>query len=128
MLGSGQHTPTILVVDDDRATSDVFHRWLTTEGYRVVVAGTGTEALEAAHAHHPDLILLDLMMPGPSGFDVCAQLKQDPATRQIPVVIVSGLPALPNWRHGCELGAVDYLAKPFKMDHLGACVRKHLHS
>ena len=57
---------------------------------------------------------------------MCARLKQDPATRNVPVVLVSGLPELPNWHHGRELGAIDYLTKPFELEQLTARVRKHL--
>lgn len=126
MSGSGPRQAKILVVEDDRTAGDLFRRALAMEGYSVVVVRSGAPVLETARAEQPDLILLDIVIPAPSGFEVCVQLKGDPATRRIPIVFVSGLPELPNRRHGCELGAVDYLAKPFKMDRLAACVRKHL--
>jgi DNA-binding response OmpR family regulator len=123
---AGRQPATILVVEDDRTAAGLFQRVLTTAGYRVVLAGSGTAAIEAAQAEHPDLILLDIVIPAPNGFDVCARLKQDPATRKVPVVFISGLPELPNWHRGRELGAVDYLAKPFELEQLTARVRKHL--
>ncbi len=126
MDGSSPRPATILVVEDDRTAANLFRRVLSMEGYRVVLAGSGAAALEAVQAEHPDLILLDIVIPAPNGFDVCARLKQDPATRRVPVVLISGLPELPNWHHGRALGAIDYLAKPFHMEQLTARVRKHL--
>ena len=123
---TGQQPATILVVEDDRTSADLFRRVLTMEGYRVLLAGSGDAALETARTEHPDLVVLDIIIPSPNGFDVCARLKQDPATRQVPIVLISGLPEQANWLHGRELGAVDFLAKPFELDQLTERVRKHL--
>lgn len=107
------HRATILAVDDETELTELLRYHLTRAGYQVAVAHNGWEAIESVRRGHPDLILLDLMLPDLDGFGVCEILRQDPATATIPVIIISAW-ASPDTRHlGLELGALDYLVKPF---------------
>jgi putative two-component system response regulator len=104
--------PTILVVDDAPDNLELM-AGLLHDRYRVKVAINGEKALQVARSEDPpDLILLDIMMPGLSGYDVCAALKQDPATRHIPVIFLTAMSATQDETRGLELGAVDFITKP----------------
>lgn len=103
----------ILVVDDNASNRDVLERRLVREGHRVVAAATGAAALEQTAAEEFDLILLDLIMPEMSGFDVLRRLKAADHTRHIPVIIISALDELDSAVRCIEAGAEDYLTKPF---------------
>lgn len=102
---------TILVVDDTQANLALLAEVLRGE-YRVKLAPSGERALALIAAEAPDLILLDVMMPGLSGYEVCARLKADPATQDIPVIFVTAMAEVENEEQGFALGAVDYIAKP----------------
>jgi putative two-component system response regulator len=117
--------PTLLLVDDEPANLQVLRHTLQ-DHYRLLFAKDGSRALELVHAEQPDLILLDIMMPGTSGYEVCAQLKQDPRTATIPVIFVTALSEADNEERGLELGAVDYIGKPFNPSIVRARVRTHL--
>lgn len=117
---------TILVVDDQQLNLDLLRRWLEADGHTVIVAEDGEGALAAVTAHRPDLLLLDIMIPAPSGFEVCRRLKGDPATHYIPVVLMSGLQDPSNWKRGLEVGAVDVIHKPLNGDDVRARVLHHL--
>ncbi|HJT76068.1 MAG TPA: HD domain-containing phosphohydrolase [Gemmataceae bacterium] len=104
----------VLVVDDNPGITLLLQQLLKAEGYAVAVARDGRQALEAVASHRPELVLLDLDMPGMGGFEVCAHLKQDPATRLIPVVIITSQGELQARLRAWELGADDFLAKPFE--------------
>jgi signal transduction histidine kinase/DNA-binding response OmpR family regulator len=114
-------TPTVLVVDDDQATRELISRGLVREGFRVVAASSGEEALEVARTQRPDVISLDVLMPGMDGWTVLRSLKGDPLTASIPVVIVS---MLDDRDIGFALGAADYLTKPFDRERLVTALRK----
>ena len=88
---SGARTPTVLVIDDDRAATDLIQVILESEGYRVLKAYEGREGVELAVREHPELIILDLIMPELSGFNVAYQLKHIPATRMIPIIILTSM-------------------------------------
>jgi CheY-like chemotaxis protein len=88
---SARQKPTVLVIDDDRAATDLIHVILENEGYRVFKAYQGREGVEIATRERPDLIILDLIMPETSGFNVAYQLKQIPATREIPIIILTSM-------------------------------------
>ena len=105
-------TARILVVDDIEANVRLLEAKLTAEYYEVVTAADGMQALAAAAEHDPDIILLDVMMPGMDGFEVCRRLKADPATRHIPVVLVTALDGRRDRLSGLEAGADDFLTKP----------------
>ena len=108
-----QDKQTILIVDDMPDNIDVLQDILR-DGYSLKIAIDGKTALEVAGAEPaPDLILLDIMMPGMDGYEVCRQLKNDSRTMDIPIVFVSGKSEVEDEKKGLELGAVDYIKKPF---------------
>jgi two-component system, sensor histidine kinase and response regulator len=116
----------ILVVDDISKNLQVVGTVLRRENYRVVPATSGPQALERVQADPPDLILLDLMMPEMDGLEVCRQLKADPVTQRIPVIFLTASNEMEHLVRGFEMGAVDYITKPFKPPELLARVRTHL--
>ena len=116
----------ILVVDDTPQTLQLLVAILSGANYTVRPADSGALALASALAYPQELVLLDVNMPEMSGFEVCRQLKQNPATQAIPVVFLSGLTDLDDRVQGFQLGAVDFVAKPFQRDELLARVSTHL--
>lgn len=102
----------ILVVDDIAPNVKLLEAKLTREFFRVITAMSGQEALDKAHAEKPDVILLDVMMPGMDGFEVCTRLKADPETQHIPVIMVTALTDVADRVRGLEAGADDFLSKP----------------
>jgi two-component system cell cycle response regulator len=116
-------TARILIVDDVPANTRLLEAKLTAEYYQVSSARDGFEALTSARSWQPDLILLDVMMPGMDGYECCRLLKDDPATLHIPVVMVTALGEPGERLHGLEAGADDFLTKPVDYDTLMARVR-----
>jgi len=119
---------TILVVDDEPANILALGSLLKHE-YRVRVANSGEKALrllQEGGQPHPDLILLDIQMPGMDGYGVCQRIKADPATRDIPIIFVNALDAASDEERGLNLGAADYIAKPFNRAIVRARVRTHM--
>ena len=137
MTGKAREDPAckgkILVVDDDPRNVELLEAYLTTMAdYQVVVARDGVEALEQVRAEAPDLILLDIMMPRLDGYEVCARLKEDRRTQFIPIVMVTALQGTDERIKALEVGADDFLSKPFNIYELLARVKslmriKHLH-
>ncbi len=113
----------ILVVEDEQDILELLRYNLTQEGYHVLGVTSGEEALAAARAKRPALILLDLMLPGADGFEVCKGLKQDPRTRQIPIIIVTAKTEEADVVAGLEVGADDFITKPFSPRVLSARVK-----
>ena len=113
----------ILVVDDTPANVDLLRGLLSRERYSVCTAVDGEAALSAVAAHAPDLILLDVMMPKLDGFEVCRRLKQDPATRLTPIVLLTSLQEREDKIQGINAGADDFLTKPVNAQELRARVR-----
>lgn len=116
----------ILAVDDTPASLKLLTDILTDAGYAVRSAINGELALHAAAAHRPELVLLDIRMPGMDGFEVCRRLKAEPATRGVPVIFVSAMSETVEKVQGFELGAVDFVSKPYQREELLARVRTHL--
>lgn len=117
--------PQLLVVDDEPANLQVL-RHILQEDYRLLFAKDGAKALELAAREKPELILLDVMMPGMTGYQVCAQLKATPATSAIPVIFVTALADVEDEAQGFAVGAVDYITKPVSPAIVKARVRTHL--
>ena len=112
----------VLVADDDEGIRRLFSKLLTHEGYIVEVAPDGPSALAAVARNQPDVMLLDVVMPGLGGFDVCRQLKRDPTTRLVPIILVTGLDAPEQRVEGLRAGADDFLNKPTDVHELLARV------
>lgn len=116
-------TRTILVVDDEPGIVEIARDYLDRAGFRVVTAGDGTTALRLARAERPSLLVLDLMLPGMDGLDVTRALRQDPATRKLPIIMLTARVDEADRLIGLELGADDYITKPFSPRELVARVR-----
>jgi two-component system alkaline phosphatase synthesis response regulator PhoP len=114
---------TILAVEDDQDIQELVRYNLAKEGYRVEVVGSGEEALRAVRCEAPNLVLLDLMLPGVDGLEVVRQLKSDPATRALPVIILTAKGEEADVVSGLEIGADDYVPKPFSPRVLIARIR-----
>jgi len=114
---------TVLAVDDDPGALEALAEALSTLQFRVWGATDGRSALALAQRHQPDVILLDVMMPGMDGYEVCSRLKQDPDTRLIPVVFLTGHGSREARLHGLEAGATDFLSKPCDLVELEVRVR-----
>ena len=115
----------ILIVDDTKTNIDVLIQALRNE-YRLGVALTGEKALDYCRSQHPDLVLLDILMPEMDGFTVCRHLKADPATREIPIIFITAMDSPAHKTRGFAEGAVDYIVKPFDIPEVKARVRTHL--
>jgi putative two-component system response regulator len=122
-MTEGQHRARVLVVDDDQAAQKLFERLLDPEGYAVDVAHDADSAFTAVSTLHPDVVLLDVMLPGVNGFEICRHLKRDQATRLTPVVLVTALNAREARIEGVNSGADDFLTKPVDSHELLARVR-----
>lgn len=115
----------ILVVDDTKLNIDILLETLSTD-YRVSVAMNGRSAIENIKNNRPDLILLDIMMPGMDGYEVCQKLKENPTTRNIPIIFVTARSDETDEKKGLAVGAVDYITKPFSPSIVKARVKTHL--
>ena len=116
----------VLVVDDEQGNRKVFQAMLNAEGLAVTLAEDGMKGLEAAAAEPPDLVLLDVMMPGMTGFEVARRLKAAPATRHVPIIVVTALDDRESRLEGLKAGAEDFLTKPVDRVELSARVRNLL--
>jgi DNA-binding response OmpR family regulator len=116
----------ILVVDDEEDIRNLAKQMLEMEGYEVIMASDGKEALSIAEKEAPDLILLDVVMPGMDGFEVCKILKSQQKTRSTPVVIFTVLDSEAHKKRGRDAGADGYAAKPFKIEALLAEVKRQI--
>ncbi|MDR7553974.1 MAG: diguanylate cyclase [Armatimonadota bacterium] len=125
-LDMGGRPPRILIVDDEPGILELLRRRLEALGCQVAVLPGGSQVVAYAREHAPDLVLLDVMMPDLDGFAVCQQLKADPKTRDIPVVLMTARTETDSRVRGLELGAHDYVGKPFETAELIARVRAAL--
>ena len=121
-----EHPPVILLVDDNPDNLKVLHETLQGRGYELRVANSGDAAFQVVQNIVPDLILLDVMMPGIDGFEVCQRLKDDPRTQHVTVIFLSALDDSRDKVRGLNLGAVDFISKPYRMDEVIARVNTHL--
>lgn len=103
----------ILIVDDEVYILHILDFSLGAEGYEVITAADGEEALEKARTEKPDLVVLDVMMPKVDGFEACRRLKNDPETRELPVILLTAKGREVDRKMGIEVGADDYMVKPF---------------
>jgi two-component system, sensor histidine kinase and response regulator len=124
--GVSQGPPSILLVDDNPANLKLLSGMLKKTGYRVRPVPSGDLALEAARVAPPDLVLMDVNMPGMDGYEVCRRLKADEALRHIPVIFISALDETPDKMKAFAAGGVDYVTKPFQFEEVEARVTAHL--
>lgn len=115
----------ILIVDDTPANIDVLDLFLEKEGYEISVAQNGESALDLANRISPDLILLDVMMPGIDGFETCRRLKSSDKSKDIPIIFITARNETADIVNGFSMGGVDYITKPFSQEEV--CARIHLH-
>jgi diguanylate cyclase (GGDEF)-like protein len=118
---------TILIVDDEKQNRTLLTELLKDE-YRLILAKNGAQALDRAFEHKPDLVLLDVLMPEMDGHEVIQALKNDERSKDIPVIFISALDSTESEERGLELGAVDYISKPFSPSIVRARVRNHIQS
>ena len=115
--------PRVLVVDDNPDMAELMRELLASRGYDVVTVSDAGQAEAEIHRHLPDLILSDVVMPGRSGYELCHQVKEDPATRLIPFLLITGLSDREDKVKGIEAGADDFLNKPIDFGELVARVK-----
>ena len=125
-MGMGVFDATIYVVEDDPDIAEIVSDNLRREGFRVVIYADGMEAYESILSHNPDLIILDLNLPGMSGIELCKYLREEPQTSEIPVIMLTARGEEIDKIIGFEVGADDYVTKPFSPRELLARVRVHL--
>ncbi|HEX9122738.1 MAG TPA: response regulator [Actinomycetota bacterium] len=122
----GDQKPRILIVDDDPVIVRLLQINFRLEGYEVDTASRGEVALERVRANRPDVVILDVMMPGLDGWEVCRQLKESPEVRHIPVIFLSARAQDEDRQRGYALGVDEYVTKPFDPGHLIEIVRRAL--
>jgi two-component system phosphate regulon response regulator PhoB len=118
--------PSVLVVEDEPSQREMIAYNLESEGFRVLKAGDGNEALLLIEEEDPDLILLDWMLPGTSGIEICRQIKMKPSLRMTPVIMLSARSEEVDKIRGLETGADDYICKPYSVLEMIARVKAHL--
>jgi two-component system, sensor histidine kinase and response regulator len=116
----------VLIVDDNPTNLGLMSEYLTRHNYDVVLSQSGEDALQKAVLERPDIILLDIMMPGIDGFETCRRFKAHPDTRDLPVIFVTALMNTTDKIKGFEAGGVDYITKPFQPEEIGLRVSTHL--
>ncbi|ETR71137.1 MAG: hypothetical protein OMM_02716 [Candidatus Magnetoglobus multicellularis str. Araruama] len=117
--------PKILIVDDEPINIDLLREALKSK-YRLIVATRGEQALSLAISKLPDLILMDVMMPGMDGFETCEKIKENPKINHIPVIFVTALSEVEDRSVGYEMGGSDYITKPFEISDVLTCIETHL--
>jgi len=117
---------TLLIIDDIPNNVKVLRAFLNRVGFNVLIAEEGEEGIQVTEHAHPDLILLDIMMPGMDGFEVCQRLKSQDSTKDIPIIFMTALSDTVNKLKGFELGAADYITKPFQQEEVLARVKAHI--
>lgn len=126
-MAKKQQLPPILVVDDNRDNAEIIQLYLETRGYPITVAHSGDEALALFETVKPALVLLDVMMPGRDGWEVCRVMKQHPQLgKTVRIIMVTALNQLDDKREAIQTGADDYVEKPFDLATLAATVQRNL--
>lgn len=126
MNRASKRDASILIVDDAPANLGVLRKLMAAQGYQTFVATSGERAIDIARTVHPDLILLDVVMPGMDGLETCRRLKEHPSTQRIPVIFMSARNGTDDVVAGFDIGAVDYIGKPLRMAEVCARVRAQL--
>lgn len=121
-----ERKPLIFIVDDVAKNIQLLSLILSRHNYEIAFAVNGFQALEMLDTICPDVILLDVMMPGMDGFEVCSKIKANPATAETPVIFLTGRATVEDINKGFDAGAVDYISKPFNAEELLARVRTHV--
>ncbi len=117
----------ILIIEDDKFLLKLYGDKLKREGFQVLVSVTGEEGVNKISTEKPDLVILDLILPGKNGFEILYEIKNNPKTRKIPVIILSNLGQESDIQKGKELGAADYIVKTdFLINDLAGVVKEHL--
>lgn len=123
MTETAGERPVVLVIDDDEANRILLNVLLRREGIRPCICESGVEGLKKAREEAPDLILLDVFLPGEDGFEILGRIKSDPKTADVPVVMFTVLGRERSRRQALEMGACDYVTKPFDMNHTVGLIR-----
>ena len=118
----------ILIVDDESIMVSILQRHVSNAGFVFEVASNGQEALDKIQKEMPDLVLLDLMMPGMSGFETCRRIRADEKTKKLPVIIITALRSDTDSADAAACGANEFMVKPINADHLAKRLRHHLGS
>ena len=130
MKGKGHPTPMpnrkILIVEDEKLALDMLRSGLSESGFEVITAPNGFDALLVMEKEKPDMVVTDIMMPKLSGIDLLKALKNNRETRDLPVMLISAVDDVEMIRKGLEMGAVDYITKPFKINEIVGKLRHHL--
>lgn len=116
----------ILIVDDMPANIEVLRQALASKGYEIFFAASGERALKVAANASPELVLLDIIMPGMDGFETCRRLKKDESTKDIPVIFITAKSEMEDVIDGFRVGGVDYITKPFEKEEVLTRVETHL--
>lgn len=128
MKGENKREITILAVDDTPADLKLIERALVSGGYKVITAKDGEEAVKIAHVHKPDLIFMDIMMPKMDGYTACSEIKKDPKTKDIPIIMLTCLGQELNRELAENIGAAGYIVKPINVNDLYNSVNEFLQS
>jgi DNA-binding response OmpR family regulator len=118
----------VLVVDDEENIIQILEFSIAAEGYEVVTASNGEEAIEKARKEQPNLIILDIMMPKVDGYEACRVIKSNPLTKKIPVILLTAKGREIDKRLGFEVGAADYIVKPFSPSKLIEKINEYLYT
>ncbi len=121
-------TARVLIVDDDMNTLEILRRWLAKEGYSTVSAGDGQACLDALEKERFDIVLLDVMMPGVDGLQVCERMRENAEWRKIPVLLLTAKDDIETRTRGMALGVSEYLTKPINKQDLFARLRAQAHT
>lgn len=125
-MNKNENQPLVLIVDDNSGNLQVLGNILSEKGYKIAIAESGGEALNFVSKKHPDLILLDILMPEMDGLEVCRRLKGSVETKNIPIIFISVLDNTEDKVRGFDLGGVDYITKPFEEKEVLARIQAHL--